>query len=339
VGFLILAFFFLLAPSSSVVPLADVMVEHRVYLASSIIVLGLVIAGYRLAMLPPLGSQLPLRAVALVCMGIMISGLGWRTWTRNKDYQTNLALWTATTQTTPMNARAWNNLGGVYLQMSAPSDAVAPLERALHIAPGYASAWSNLANALAEMGRFDDAYRVTLRAEQTLGRRPAALLVTRGWALVELGRHPEARPVLQEALAEDAGNAYAWTNLANAACGMGDHEAGMQAYNRALDIRPGHVNALIGRGATYLESGDFAQASADMAKASALAPENPLPTTTMATLRWPKATCHSQFANMHWPLNGTRSTFPHVSIARRSCCNWGTPMPQATMFSCYIDMA
>lgn len=278
VGFLILAFFFVLAPSSSFIPVADVMVEHRIYLVSSIVIFSAALTANRLLdHLRRSRSQSKVHVVAMICVCMIASGLGWRTWIRNKDYQSNLSLWIATTQTNPTNARAWNNLGGVLLQMSNPAHAVAPLQRAVQIAPGYSGAWTNLATALAELQQFDDAYRVTVLAEQRLGRTPTALLVTRGWALVELGQLAEARGVLLEAVRDDPDNAYAWTNLANVECGLGHIEAGIQAYDRALVILPSHVNALIGRGATYMEQGNEARARADLKKASTIDPQNPLP--------------------------------------------------------------
>src|SRR5690606_1142708 len=108
-------FFIVLAPTSSFIPLADVMVEHRVYLASSIVIIGVVLTvDHLLRRMLPTGSQFTMRSGVSICVCAVALGLGWRTWTRNADYHTNLSLWLDTTQTNPMNARAWNNLGGVY---------------------------------------------------------------------------------------------------------------------------------------------------------------------------------------------------------------------------------
>ncbi len=62
----------------------------------------------------------------------------------------------------------------------------------------------------------------------------------------------EARAKFQEATQRDAGLAEAWNNLGYARRKLGDYEAALAAYARALALRPDYPEALEYRGEAYL---------------------------------------------------------------------------------------
>jgi len=141
-GFLGLAFFILLAPTSSVVPLAaQPMAENRLYLP-----LAAVVAGVVLAATARFGrtARWGLLAVAAVC--------GALTWARNVDYESGLRLWTDTVAKQPASSRAHNNLA---IELAAipgrEAEARQQLRQALALKPDYAEAYTNLANQLAKL--------------------------------------------------------------------------------------------------------------------------------------------------------------------------------------------
>jgi Tfp pilus assembly protein PilF len=55
------------------------------------------------------------------------------------------------------NALLRFGLGNAYLQQGRPAQAVAHLERAVALDPGYSAAWKLYGKALAELGRHDEA--------------------------------------------------------------------------------------------------------------------------------------------------------------------------------------
>lgn len=105
-------FFVILAPTSSIMPIADIAFEHRMYLPLAAVLVLCVLAVH--AALLGLGrqgwSEGTLRAargwsvaiVALVCMAL--------TTMRNADYQSELAMWENVVAQHPENARAHYNL-------------------------------------------------------------------------------------------------------------------------------------------------------------------------------------------------------------------------------------
>ena len=98
-GWLILTFFFILAPTSSFVPIADIAVEHRMYLASAIVVAGshaCFVVSATAGVLMEKVARWPIRFETwrLSCIAFAdLMGLLclWRTHLRNRDYQRRFA--------------------------------------------------------------------------------------------------------------------------------------------------------------------------------------------------------------------------------------------------------
>ena len=129
-GLCILAFFILLAPTSSFVPSADVAFEHRLYLP--MLAFSLLAAEVL--------SRVPGRtwiAVVLLC------ALGAVTINRGKVWASDIALWEDTVEHAPGKARVWFNLGGAYLEAN-PEKARSALRHALELNPDFTEALYDL---------------------------------------------------------------------------------------------------------------------------------------------------------------------------------------------------
>jgi hypothetical protein len=101
IGFAGAWFFVILAPTSSVIPVAlQPMGEHRMYLPLAAVI-GLAVLGLYAWM----GRR------SLIVFAAAAVGLGWLTVQRNKDYRSELAIWNDTVAKRPENARARSNLG------------------------------------------------------------------------------------------------------------------------------------------------------------------------------------------------------------------------------------
>jgi len=159
-GFLAAWFFLILAPTSSLVPLAgQPMAEHRVYLPLASIVAAAVLSAYLRA-----GRR------CLWIFGLVAVGLGVASVVRNRDYASERAIWSDTVAKDPSNPRAHNNLGNALLDLNSPEElprAIAELETALQLSPDFARAHNNLGLAWSRVpGRSNEAiaqYQAALR--------------------------------------------------------------------------------------------------------------------------------------------------------------------------------
>lgn len=127
-----------LLPTNSVVPRLDVANERQLYLAN--VGLFFILARAGCACL----DRWPGRRMAGAALLVLLLGLGGMTHLRNRDYYTETALWQATVQVSPHNARAWNNLGHALMLEGRLPEARNAWRQALAIDPGYLKARQNL---------------------------------------------------------------------------------------------------------------------------------------------------------------------------------------------------
>lgn len=234
-GFLGASFFILLAPSSSVIPLAtDPIAEHRMFLPL-IPVAALAVA----ALHRGLG-----RAAAPVCMALAACLLG-ATWMRNEAYRTEEALWSATVRDRPGNERARNNLGNALEAMPGRlDDAIAQYEEAIRLVPDYVEAHFNLGKALYAAGRGPEAIS---QLEETLRLRPDHVKARYclGLALEHApGRLDEAVGQFEEALRLRPDFAEAHLELGGALqASPGRMAEALEQYRQAVRLRPADADA------------------------------------------------------------------------------------------------
>lgn len=162
-GFLGAAFFLLLLPTASVVPLLDLAAEHRMYLPLAVVIVGVVLAADRWLRRWP-------DAVGVALVLVAAGALAGRTIIRNEDYQSDVAIWRQTVEQRPGNARAHANLGGALLAAGRTDDAIRAYKRAVELEIPFAEPYNILGNIFSGRGDYERAipfYRaaVLLRAD------------------------------------------------------------------------------------------------------------------------------------------------------------------------------
>jgi tetratricopeptide (TPR) repeat protein len=229
-------FFVLLAPTSSFVPLADNLVEHRVYLASWGVLLLVVAVAERLT--ARLGAR-RLATVAYVALLLLLSAALFR---RNAVWESKESLWRDAVAKSPESARAHMNLG----------------------------------SALDEQGRFAEAitqYQLALPLTDGNVSRQGQILRNLGAAQSSAGRAEEARRSLEDALHLLPNDDRALVTLALLAGGSGDVAAAESLADRALAANPRQAIAWIVHGNVALERGDWEGACDRFARAAAIDPD------------------------------------------------------------------
>jgi len=278
-GFLGAGFFLVLAPSSSVVPVAgETMADYRMYLPLAAVVAPVAVGIFRW-----LG-----RAALPVCLALA-AALGLATAARNRDYASALSIWSDTVAKRPDNYRARNNLGAILLGMPGRlDDAVAQFEAGVRLRPDVAEGHNNLGNALAlGRGRPDEAvaqYREALRLDPGLCGAYIGLGNTfSGMA----GRLDDAIACYREALRlrPDSSEAHLGLGIALART-PGRVEDAVEQYEEALRLNPRAATAHFELAVALLRiPGRTREAEAHLEAGLRLKPDDALARKILAELR------------------------------------------------------
>jgi tetratricopeptide (TPR) repeat protein len=170
-GFLGAFFFLILAPTSSILPIADACAEHRMYLPLAAVITLLLAALWLLldrclrgAPPAPAPSPVPgprsavlLRLSALLLILLAVAGLTLRTRARNAEYQSESALWLSALRSYPRSVFIRNNLSAACLRVDDSAAAERFLREALFIDPRSPITHYNLGTLCAVQGRLDEA--------------------------------------------------------------------------------------------------------------------------------------------------------------------------------------
>jgi len=151
VGFGILWFFITLSVESSVIPIVDVIFEHRLYLPSvgllTAIAAGLFIVAARF------------KKVMVFSLILLLTTLGltFATHARNAIWKDDASLWEDVARKSPNKARPHNYLGEIYSRQGRPDEAIREYQIVLSLNYDYDFAHNNLGIVYAQQGRLDEA--------------------------------------------------------------------------------------------------------------------------------------------------------------------------------------
>ncbi len=243
IGFLGAWFFAILAPTSSIVPVAaQIVAEHRMYLPLAAVVTAVTLAGY--LVLCRVGQTF-LSAAWAGIFGVCVATagaltLGTLTYHRNADYSSELSIWQDTVHKAPRNARAHYNLGNALATQGRFDEAMEHYRQTLKIMPDYAEAHDNLGLALAGRGQVDEAiacYQKALEINPDLAEAHNNF----GVLLGQRGRFDEAIVHLQQALKINPDHAEAHNNLGNALNGQGKLAEAVVQWREAVRLQPNQI--------------------------------------------------------------------------------------------------
>jgi protein O-mannosyl-transferase len=229
-------FFFLLglAPTSSIVPIADPLADRRMYLPLVGLIL-IVIEACRSVRLPPRAG----RYLAVAAL-FLLSAACYR---RNVEWGHPEQLFAAAADQSTHNIRPYLQLTEVLVHEHSCESAIPYLQRADRLFPDsfeVATAWSWADEC---MGRLNDAMQKMQRAAR-LNPRSSLVYEWIGLLYGEMGIPVEAGDALRHAIELDPGSVTAHEALALWYRGMGDLAAAEQEYAKSLSIDPLDPNAL-----------------------------------------------------------------------------------------------
>jgi protein O-mannosyl-transferase len=240
ISFSIFWFFIILAPTSSLIPIWDIMVEYRLYLP--MVAYGLILALgidylYRL-LLQNVYHRLS-QAVAIGVMVLFVSVYAFFAVQRQQVFRDSITLWEDAVRKSPNKTRTYINLG-VMLHKSH---------------------------------RLEEARRIM---EQTLGKRPKdnpLVHYNLGVVYSDLGRYEKAIIHLGEYLKVNPKDAQANNEMGAVYLRKGLLEESGSYFKRALEIRSTFAPAHAGLGDVFLKEGMIDEAISEYKKAIHLDPD------------------------------------------------------------------
>jgi tetratricopeptide (TPR) repeat protein len=249
-------FFLALSVESSLIPIVDLMYEHRVYLPFA----GLSLSA---ATLVALGARrlAPARAAVLTAAaGLLLAAvLGGMTWRRNRAWSSEVALWTDAVEKAPKKARPRHNLGVALNAQGRRAEAMALLQEAVRLDPNYAQGHESLGVALSDAGRRSEA-EAQFRKAIALDPKAAAPWYDLGTLRFDASRYAEAIPFFEQAIARRPGYADAYANLGACWNGLGRSADAVKVLTGARDVIRDHPLARAQLALALAQVGDLAGA-------------------------------------------------------------------------------
>jgi tetratricopeptide (TPR) repeat protein len=268
IAFGILWFFIALSVESSVIPIVDVIFEHRVYLPSAgafiAIATALVLLICRRTMQSavsgqtstvsyehcsadmerPKGRDQNVKSLyALYALSLLlVVALAIAAYARNAVWKDNLTLWEDVVRKAPANARAHNNLGLIYNSRGMTDQAIEHLITALRLRPGYSDAHINLGIAYNAKGMMDQAM-VEFMTVLSMNPDDPDAHNNLGISYVSRGMPDEAIKHYQIALRLRPDYAEAYNNLGVAYGNKGMLDEAIGYFTHAMRLKPDYYEA------------------------------------------------------------------------------------------------
>jgi len=252
ISFGIILFFLTMAVTSSIIPIRDVIFEHRLYLP---------ILGYSIVVVYTLAFWLieKHRRLLWVILTVITLAYAGATYLRNNVWKSEYALWHDVVKKSPAKPRPWSNLGFVMLDMDSLDHAIDYFEQSIKIYPDYPIALNNLGHAWTRKGEPEKALPYFIRAVEKLPTYVNALN-NLGSTLIDLDRPTEAIPYLQRAINADPGYSRTYFLMSIVYINIKDYVTAIEYLKKYLKDNPKDMDALNNLGKCYFALGKYQEA-------------------------------------------------------------------------------
>ena len=266
IGFGILWFFLTLSVESSVIPIRDVIFEHRLYLPSVGFFLSLTTAAAMLL-------QKRERVLAFLALAAVLA-LSFATWQRNAVWRDHLTLWGDTVAKSPQKSRPNDSYAKALSDSGDPKEALSYVQRAIQAEPRNAYAHYNAGRILDKLDRSGEAIGWY---QSAIGLKPDLKEAYNNLAVDYLvqGNAEKAAEIYRTVLEKDPSFAEAHNNLGTILREQKRLEEAATHFKLALSNRPGYAKAHHSLGLTYAEQGRLDLALPELQAAVRLKPDNP----------------------------------------------------------------
>mgnify|MGYP001813782420 FL=1 len=259
----IVAFFINLAPTSSIIPLRDVILEHRMYLAVAFLAMaGVHVLSYGTERIrkisPPARAIIPIGSIIVLLS--LLTGL---TQARNQVWLSELSLWEDAVKKSPNKARARNNYGrGLYaLNNTFSEEAKREFETAIRLSPDWAVPYHNLATCYFQEGDYHQAITLDLEALKRLPNYNEVLYQL-GRSYRKLNQWDESRLYLERLIGRSPGSEFvkAYLDLIEVYLELGLQDEALKLAQAIVQLQDGRLALDYYRGLAFYKLSDMSKA-------------------------------------------------------------------------------
>ncbi|MFB9843649.1 tetratricopeptide repeat protein [Mucilaginibacter ginsenosidivorans] len=261
ISFGILWFFIALAPTSSIIPLGEVLNDHRMFFpfvglvlsvswALSLLIFELMAKKDSFLAKNPKLLWLPVLAILATC--------AYGTWKRNNVWHSEKSLWQNVTIKSPKNGRGLMNFGNILVSEGKYAEAENYFGRALQLLPNYSFIYINMGVLKDKQQKFKDAESYFIQGI-LLGPQYAVHHKLYGKFLYDMRRYREAEVELERSLNLSAGDLETHKFLMETFDRLGEWDNLELLAKGTLQLEPGNTVAL-----GYLEDANKKMNKADL---------------------------------------------------------------------------
>lgn len=271
-AFGLLWFFITLSIESSIVPIFDVIFEHRMYLPSVGFIIFFVSSAVMLQNRLRFSGIKACRAVipALIIIAAVFSVM---TYMRNGIWRDEVIFWQDAVKKSPAKVRPHTNLGLAYYKYGRPEEAVQEFITTVRLEPDYALGYYNVGIVRMNQGRLEEAQRDFQMAIYFDPNHEGSHYHL-GVILLMLGRLEESAQKFTTVTHLRPSFSNAHYNLGIVYVAQSRFDDAIREYLTVIQLDPDSVMAYNNLGMIYKTEGRFEEAVNAFRRASLLQPEN-----------------------------------------------------------------
>lgn len=264
-------FFITLSIESSIIPIKDVIFEHRLYLPLAGMALAfssIVFYGAERLLSSPSAKKAALAIIVLITF-IPLSAAAY---TRNLDWRDKIEFYEDMASKSPRKPSVHYDLGKLYKDVGRLDDAVREYKIAIRLKPDYAEAHTNLGNVYLEKGYFDQAieeYVVALRIDPS----DPETYYNIGTAYYNQMSPQKAASAFMEAIRLMPTHIEAHNSLGNVYFRTGQFDKAQEEYLTVLKLNPDHVHGHSNLGNIYFMQKKLPEAIEEYRQALRIKPD------------------------------------------------------------------
>lgn len=249
---------------SSVIPIQDVIFEHRLYLPMFGFALILVSLSFRFIK----SKKAIYPIIFLICIVLIYA---FKSYSRNEIWQTKLSLWTDVVKKSPNKVRPHLNLGNTYFHLKNHQLALRHFNKAIDIDPSNWLGYFNRAQVALYLNNPNVAIN-DLNQSIRYKNDFADSYDARGVSKIQIQDIQGAISDFSRAINLEADLASAWFNRANAKIYLKDVKGALSDYNKAIQLNTEFSEAYNNRGQLKLNLKQFDEAIDDLNNAVKINP-------------------------------------------------------------------